>query len=119
MRSLRALSLYAVLTVVLTYPLAFRLRIMDPEHWTIGKLGRFLEVDIRDVLRMIKRRKLNARHLISLWGRALRSSPLSLNLGDFRRNVVHFIRCYGKRAWGRTFDVPKGVSLFERSAGLK
>ncbi len=38
---LRALGIYAVLTVVLTYPLAFRLRIMDPGDsayfaWTIG-----------------------------------------------------------------------------------
>lgn len=95
------------------------LKIMAPAHWTIGKMGRFLEVDIRDVFRMIKRKKLKWEHLIPLWGEALHSSLLSLNLGDFRRNVTYFIRRYGKQAWGRQFDVEKGVALFERSSRLK
>lgn len=95
-----------------------RIQIMGPKHWTIGKMGRFLELDIRDILRVIQRRKLKSDRLISLWGRALRSSPLSLELGTFRRNVIYFIERYGKKAWGRTFARDRAIRLFKKSAGI-
>ena len=96
-----------------------RLKIMEPAHWTIGKMSRFLEVDIRDVVQMIKRKRLKPEKLISLWARALRSSALSLNLGIFRGNVIHFIKRHGRRVWGESFDPEKSVVLFEKSTRLK
>lgn len=94
-------------------------RIIAPEYWTIGKMARFLEVDIRDMVRMIKRKKLKPKKLISLWGRSLRSSPLSLELGSFNRNVIYFIKHYGKKIWGRRFDTEKEIALFKKSAQLR
>jgi len=91
------------------------IRIMAPAHWTIGKMARFLEVDIRDMIRMIRRKKLRPEELIALWSKALRSSPLSLELGSFSRNVIYFMRHYGKQVWGRKFDAEKGIALFNRS----
>ncbi len=104
----------------LAYQTIGRLKIflMAPSYWTIGKMGRFLEVDIRDVMRMIKRKELKPEKLIHLWGRALRSSPVSLNKGMFRRNVVYFIQQYGKRLWGKAFDADKMTTLFEKTAGI-
>lgn len=96
-----------------------RIKLMAPEYWTIGKMGRFYEVDIRDVLKMIRRRKLKPEALIRLWGRAFRASPLSLDLGNFRHHVTHFIERYGKAAWGREFDRVKAVALFEKACGLR
>ena len=94
------------------------IRLMKPEYWTIGKMGRFLEIDLRDVIRMIRGKKLKPGSLIPLWGRALRASPLSPDLDNFRRNVTHFIERYGKRAWGKKFDAKESVLLFEKSAGI-
>lgn len=94
-------------------------KIIAPEHWTIGKMGRFYTVDIRDVLRMIRRRKLKAETLIPLWGKALHRSPLSLALGNFRRNITYFIECHGKEAWGKRFDPEQGTLLFQRAARIR
>ena len=95
------------------------IRIMAPGHWTIGKMARFLEVDIQDVQRIIKRREIKSGDLIPLWGRAFRSSRLSLELGIFRRNVAYFIKRYGKRVWGKKFGTEKGIALFQSSCGIK
>lgn len=94
-------------------------KIMAPDYWTIGKMGRFYGVDIRDVAQMIRRRRLKPEILIPLWGKALRSSPLSLALGNFRRNVAYFIQHYGKKAWGKGFDPANGIALFEKAARIK
>ena len=96
-----------------------RLKVMEPAHWTIGKMGRFLEVDIRDVIRMTQRKKLKPEKLIGLWGRALHSSPLSMNLGIFGRNVTYFIKHYGKHVWGKDFNADKMIALFEKTAGIQ
>ena len=95
------------------------IKIMDPAFWTIGKMSRFLEVDIHDILRMIKRKRLKPDALIPLWGRAFRSSPLSLELGNFHRNVAYFITRYGKRVWGRKFDPERGLCQFKKSGRIK
>ncbi len=91
------------------------IQVMAPPYWTIGKMARFLEVDIRDMVRMIRKKKLKPKELISLWGKALRSSPLSLELGSFSRNVTYFMGHYGKQVWGRKFNAEKGIALFNRS----
>ena len=94
-------------------------RLMAPEYWTIGKMTRFLEIDIKDIIQVIKKKRLSAGRLVSLWARALRSSPLSLAKGQFRRNVEYFLNLHGKKLWGKGFDKRKAVADFRKSAGLK
>ena len=96
-----------------------RIKLMAPAHWTIGKMTRFLEIDIQDLLKVIKKKKLKANPLIRFWGRALRSSPLSMTSGHFRNHVVFFLRQYGKFLWGSGFDLDHSITLFKRSAGIK
>ena len=95
------------------------IRLMAPEHWTIGKMARFLEIDVNDIIKVVKKKRLRAGPLVSLWARALRASPLSLAKGQFRRNVEHFLNMYGKKLWGRNFGRQKTVNDFRRLAGLK
>ena len=95
------------------------IRLMAPEHWTIGKMARFLEIDVNDIIKVVKKKRLRAGPLVSLWARALRASPLSLAKGQFRRNVEHFLNMHGKKLWGRNFDRQKAVNDFRRLAGLK
>lgn len=95
------------------------IRLMAPEYWTIGKMTRFLEIDVNDITKVIKKRRLRAARLVPLWARALRASPLSLAKGQFKRNVEHFLNTYGKKVWGKAFDRKKAIHDFRRLAGLK
>lgn len=96
-----------------------RIKLMAPEYWTIGKMGRFIEPDIRDLVKIIRKRKLSQERLIRLWGRALRSSPLSLASGQFRGHVVDFVKSYGKSLWGKNFDPDKAIAVFQRAARIR
>lgn len=95
------------------------IRLLAPEYWTIGKMTRFLEIDLKDIIKVIKKKRLPAGPLVSLWARALRASPLSLAKGQFRRNVENFLNRHGKRLWGKAFDRQKAINDFRRLAGLK
>lgn len=96
-----------------------RIRLMAPEHWTIGKMTRFFKIDLEDVLKIIKARKLKAEPLITFWGRALASSPLSLASGTFRDHVVSFLTDYGKSVWGKGFNAEEATTLFKRAAKIQ
>lgn len=94
-------------------------RLMAPEYWTIGKMTRFFEIDVRDIIKVIRSKRLRAGRLISLWARALRASPLSLTKGQFKRNVEQFLNRHGRNLWGTDFDKQKAVENFRSLAGLK
>ena len=94
------------------------IRLMAPEYWTIGKMTRFLEIDVKDIIKVVTKKRLRARGLVSLWARALRASPLSMTKGQFRRNVEKFLNSHGKKLWGTAFDKQKAINDFRRLAGL-
>lgn len=92
---------------------------ISPEYWTLGKLARFLSIDIQDLIRVIQKNRLDPERLVKLWARALVASPPSLSLQSFRRQVKEFIHRYGKSVWGSGFDAEKVISLFETIVRLK
>ena len=94
-------------------------KLIAPEYWTIGKMTRFLELDIRDIIKIIKIKKIPHLKLVQLWARALKASDLSLELGQFRQHVEFFLKKYGHRVWGQRFDAEKAVNLFQKLAGLE
>lgn len=92
-------------------------KLIAPEYWTIGKMARFLELDIQDMLKIIGKKKLKPKALIHLWAKAVRSSDLSLELGQFCDHVIYFLRRYGKKLWGRQTDVPSLINQFKQAIG--
>jgi len=96
-----------------------RVKLMAPEHWTIGKMGRFLALDILDMRKVIQKMRLQSDALIKTWARAFRLSPLSLAKGQFRDHVLYFLRNYGKFVWGRTFDSEEAIGHFYKSAHIE
>ena len=78
-------------------------KIIAPDYWTIGKLARYYALDSKDIAAIIKKKKLKPQPLVHLWKRALRSSDLSLELGQFKRHALHFLKSYGPRLWGKKF----------------
>ena len=89
-----------------------QVKLIAPEYWTIGKMTRFLELDIRDMIHIIRKKRLKPAPLTRLWARALRTSQLSLELGQFKEHVVHFLKTFGKKLWGPRFDTKKYSSPF-------
>ncbi|MSR78151.1 MAG: hypothetical protein EXS63_08030 [Candidatus Omnitrophica bacterium] len=78
-------------------------KLIAPEYWTIGKMARYYALDAKDIAAIIKRKKLRPASLVRLWNRALKSSDLSLELGQFKTHACHFLKNYGRRLWGKKF----------------
>ena len=94
-------------------------RLLDPAYWAIGKLGRYFALDVDDVVKVLKRRKVPAASAVRVWGRALRASPKSAALTQFRTQVEHFLRAYGRTIWGKGFDPDAAIQQFHRAAGIR
>lgn len=89
-------------------------KLTAPEYWTIGKMTRFLELDIQDMIKIIKIKKIPLDKLVKVWARALKASDHSLELGQFRQHVEFFLKKYGRRLWGKQFDAEAAVRLFRK-----
>ncbi len=81
--------------------------LIEPAYWTIGKMTRFLELDIQDMVKIIRNKKIKPERMIKVWAQAFRSSDLSLELGQFKEHVLFFLKQYSKKLWGKKakFDV--------------
>lgn len=95
-----------------------QVRLLDPAYWSIGKMTRYLDPDVRDMVQVFKRQKVSADRLARLWGKALKRSPRSAALNQFRRQVEDFLRTYGPSIWGKKFDPAKTMGRFYREAGI-
>lgn len=94
-----------------------RVKLISPEYWTIGKMARFLELDIQDMVNIIRKKKLRPERLIQIWARAIHASDLSLELGEFRDHVVYFLTRYGRKIWNREGDLALLVDQFKQALG--
>ena len=93
--------------------------LLDPAYWTIGKLTRYLQPDIEDIVAVLKRRRHACEPLVRLWGLALSKSPRSASCAQFRRQVEDFLGRHGRRVWGRAFDSAHAIRLFRDAAGYR
>ena len=96
-----------------------RIRLLDPVYWSIGKLGRYFDLDVDDVVMVLRRQKVPAASALRVWARALRASPRSTAIPQFRSQVEHFLRTYGNTIWGRSFDPEAAIRRFHRTAGIR
>ncbi len=94
-------------------------RLLDPVYWAIGKLDRYIQSDVQDLVAVLRKRKPSWQKAVAVWGRALRRSPRSEALPLFRKQTEGFLRTYGRKVWGRRFDAASAIGLFRRHAGLQ
>lgn len=94
-------------------------RVLDPVYWSIGKVGRYLELDVEDLVAVLRRTRTPLARLLAVWARALRASPRSTAVTQFRRQAEHFLRSYGRTVWGRRFDADGAVRRFHQAAGVR
>lgn len=87
-------------------------RLLDPLYWSIGKVTRYLSPDERDLVAVLQARRVAPSPLVHLWARALRQSPRSPALTQFRRQAEHFLRTHGRTIWGADFDAEHALWQF-------
>lgn len=88
-------------------------KLIAPEYWTIGKMARFLELDVQDMIKIIRSKKLNPDRLKLIWLKAIEASDLSLELGHFKDHVIFFIKRHGRKLWGKDFDADAWIQSFQ------
>lgn len=94
-------------------------RLLHPAYWSIGKITRYLDPDVQDLAAVLKKQRLNPQTVVAVWARALKKSPRSEALFQFRRQAEHFLRVYGKEIWGKSFDAQHWLGRFYKLAGIK
>lgn len=94
-------------------------KVLDPAYWSIGKMTRFIDPDIQDMIQVFSKKRTSVPRLAKVWGRALKESPRSAALAGFRRQVEGFFNSYGKKIWGKGFDADKAIEQFHKAAGIK
>src|SRR5206468_1685546 len=92
--------------------------LLDPAYWSIGKMTRYLDSDIRDMRQVFKKRRISPARLARIWGKALKKSPRSAALGQFRKQAEHFIKTYGRKIWGKRFKNDNMLRGFYKEAGI-
>jgi hypothetical protein len=94
------------------------LLVLDPAFWSIGKMTRFIDPDIQDMIQVFRKKKSSPSNLAEVWGKALKESPRSTTLIRFRRQVESFFESYGTKIWGQKFSSSKAIKQFHKSAGI-
>ena len=94
------------------------IHLLAPEHWTIGKMARYLELDKIDVACILKKQRIDQDKILSLWALALRQSGLSDRSREFRDHVIDFIKEEGKKIWGKNFDPVAAATEFKNKIKL-
>jgi hypothetical protein len=89
-------------------------KLIAPNYWTIGKMGRYFAPDIADMIAIIKHKKLSRQDMIDTWRRARDSSGLSLEVRDFQSHVIDFLKTHGKEVWGSGFNADEAVAEFKK-----
>ena len=97
---------------------SIKVKLLDPLYWAIGKLTRYLDPDIRDMIQVFKKNGTAWRALAKVMGTALRKSPKSTACFLFRKQVEDFFAAYGKKIWGRHFMPEHAFAVFHRHAGI-
>ena len=89
------------------------LRVLEPAYWSIGKMGRYWDQDIQDMIAVFKREKPDPRSVARVWARAIAQSPKSTQLMLSRRQALHFFKVFGKEIWGQAFSSEPIQKLFQ------
>lgn len=98
---------------------ALEVRLLHPVNWSIGKMTRYLDSDVRDIVEVFRRQAVATARAARTWGRALRVSPASTAQFQFRRNVESFLVNRGRSIWGKPFDAASAIAMFQRAAHIR
>lgn len=78
--------------------------LLKPEYWSIGKISRFWDSDIGDMVAVFKNENTDPLSLAKIWMLALRRSERHSDLFNIKKNAAYFFVTYGKEIWGKKFS---------------
>ena len=84
---------------------AIDVRVLDQQHWSIGKIARYVDTDVQDLVEVFRRVKPDPVQLATFWRRAIARSPLSTQQWPTKRQALDFFRRHGRTVWGRTLPL--------------
>lgn len=87
--------------------------ILEPSYWSIGKVTRYWQRDIKDMELVFSKEKPDPVQLAKLWLRALRKSPASTALFGVKKQMSHFFKTSGPKIWKKALLLDKILALFE------
>ena len=94
-------------------------RVLDPAYWSIGKISRYLDPDVHDLVAVFKLRKVSLTRRIKLWGQAMKASPPSSARTNFGTQAEHFLRSHGRAIWGTKFNPETTAKRFRLALASK
>jgi hypothetical protein len=90
--------------------------LLDPLWWSVGKMTRYLDYDVSDVITVFKKMKVRPEQAVRAWGKALGRSPMSNAQSIFQRQVLGFLDRHARPLWGKSVDVSALQALFLSTA---
>ncbi len=93
---------------------SLEIRLLDPLYWSIGKIARYWDQDVQDLVAVFSRTKPDPLTVAALWHRALHSSPASSSLFLVKQQAIHFFTHHGRTVWGKRFDPAAVTQLLEK-----
>ena len=91
---------------------SIQVRVLDPLHWSIGKVSRYLNSDTDDLIAVFRRVQPDPLTVARLWARALRQSPPSSQLWPVQQQMLDFFRRHGRAVWKRPVPLERIERLF-------
>lgn len=87
---------------------------LDASYWSIGKVSRYWDQDIKDMILVFRKEKTDPLVLARLWRKALHQSPTSTRLFNVKKQMSHFFKTHGPKIWGKKLPLEKILPLFEK-----
>ena len=87
--------------------------VLEPPYWAIGKVARYWDQDIQDMISVFSHEKTDPKNLAGVWQRVLKESQPSTVLFNLKKQMRHFFKTHGPKIWGKALMLEKILPLFE------
>ena len=91
-----------------------QVRVLDPLHWSIGKIARYLNSDADDLIEVFRRVQPDPLTVARTWSRALRQSQPSSQLWNVKRQMLDFFHRHARAVWKRPVPLDRIERIFVR-----
>jgi hypothetical protein len=88
--------------------------LLDPLIWSVGKIARYTQDDLEDMIAVFKKQKCTPQNVINTWVQALQESPRSSEHHLFIKKVEDFLKNAGPKIWGKKFNPEITFQLFRK-----
>ena len=87
--------------------------VLDVRHWSIGKLNRYIDRDIQDLIEAFRRLKPDPVTLAQFWRKAIANSPASTQQWQTKQQALSFFRQHGQQVWGERLPLKQIEQVFQ------